>query len=125
MKSNEILDRFNELNKNNNICCTDKELESFLVSGLIFKSGDNYITKNLKPISVEVVKPKELDFDIQLSDLISICENKAKELSINRIYCMSQRCYNKYKQQGFIINKDNNSYYRMFDKELWLVYLMN
>ena len=63
-------------------------------------------------------------FDIELSDLITICESKCKEANIKRIYCMSQSCYNKYKEQGFIITKNSNDYYRLFENELWLVYII-
>lgn len=125
MKSSEILDRFKELNNNNQICCTSSELDSFLVSGLIFKSGSGYITKNLKPVSVQILNPKELNFNIDFNSLIDTCELKAKKLSINKIYCMTTRCYNKYKEKGLIITKGNEDYFRMFDRELWLVHLLD
>lgn len=125
MKSNEVLERFNELNNNNNLCCTPSELESFLVSGLIFKSGDKYITRNFSQVSVTILEPKELTFDIDFNAVISICEEQIKKVPTNKIYCMNTRCYNKYKEDGFIIVKDNQQYFRLFDKELWLIYLID
>lgn len=37
---------------------------------------------------------------------------------------MTESCYNNYKQAGYIINKNNNEYYRYFNNEDWLVYIL-
>ena len=35
---------------------------------------------------------------------------------------MSESCYNKYKENGMIIYQGSEEYFRLFEKELWLVY---
>ena len=124
MNSKEIRERFGEVNKNNNILCTETELQEFLYSGLLFKTGKTYVSRDRQSIKVKLIKDKNYDFDYDLSNLITICEDKCKEANIKRIYCMSQSCYNKYKEQGFIITKNSNDYYRLFENELWLVYII-
>lgn len=122
MTSKEIKERYNELNKDNSILCTATELEEFMVSGLLFKSGKSYIDKNRNEIKVKTIKVKTNNFDLDFNDLISICEEKSKNEKIKRIYCMSESCYNNYKEKGMIISKGSNEYYRLFEQELWLVY---
>lgn len=124
MNSKEIRERFGEINKNNNILCTETELQEFLYSGLLFKTGKSYVTRDKQPIKIKLIKEKNYEFDYDFSSLITICETKCKEADIKRIYCMSESCYNKYKEQGRIINKNSNDYYRLFENELWLVYLI-
>lgn len=124
MNSKEIRERFGEVNKNNSILCTETELQEFLYSGLLFKTGKTYVSRDRQTIKVKLVKEPNYNFDIELSNLITICESKCKEANIKRIYCMSQSCYNKYKEQGFIITKNSNDYYRLFENELWLVYII-
>ena len=124
MNSKEIRERFGEVNKNNNILCTETELQEFLYSGLLFKTGKTYVSRDRQPIKIKLIKEKKYDFDYDFNNLITICESKCKEANIKRIYCMSQSCYNKYKEQGLIINKESRDYYRFFENELWLVYLI-
>lgn len=124
MNSKEIRERFGEVNKNNNILCTETELQEFLYSGLLFKTGKSYVSRDRQPIKIKLIKQKCQEFDYDFNNLITICEEKCKEANIKRIYCMSQSCYNKYKEQGFIITKNSNDYYRLFENELWLVYII-
>ena len=51
-------------------------------------------------------------------------EQIAKTENIKRIYCMSESTYNKYKEQQLIVTKSNIDYYRLYENELWRVYLI-
>lgn len=124
MNSKEIRERFGELNKDNNILCTETELQEFLYSGLLFKTGKTYVTRDRQTIKIKTLKEPKYDFDIDFNNIITICEKKSKEHNIKRIYCMSQSCYNKYKEQGLITTKNSIDYYRLFENELWLVYII-
>ena len=73
-------------------------------------------------VNVDIIKTKVSNFNINLNNLIGICEEKCKSLKINKIYCMSESCYNKYKENGMIISQGSEEYFRLFEKELWLVY---
>lgn len=121
MNSKDVSERFNELNKDSIITCIQKELDDFLFCGLLFKSGNKYVTRNNETIKVKVIKPKEIDFDIDLSDIIDECNKFAKENNEKKIFYMSKRCYNNYKQNNQIINKNNKEYYRCFNNDDWLV----
>lgn len=125
MTSKEIRQRFEELNKDDKILCTDRELEEFLLAGLLFKTGKSYVTRNQKKIKVQVLGTKTYNMSIDLRNLISVCEEKCASNNIKRIYCMSQSCYNNYKEKGLIITKGDSEYYRLFESELWLVYKFN
>ena len=59
MNSKEVKDRFEELNKDNKLICTENELEEFLVCGLLFKSGDNYVTRSNVLVDVDIFKIKQ------------------------------------------------------------------
>lgn len=122
MSSRETLKRFEELNINNTIQCTEAELEEFMMMGLLFKTGRTYINRAQQKIKIDLLKPKIIDFDLDLNNIITICEEKAATEKIKRVYCMSQSCYNNYKEKGMIITQGSNEYYRLFEKELWLVY---
>lgn len=122
MGSKDTLKRFEELNKNNTILCTENELQEFMVMGLLFKTGRSYVTRSQQKIKVNLIETKTYDFDLNFNNLISVCEEKSETEKIKRIYCMSQSCYNNYKEKGMIITQGSNEYYRLFEKELWLVY---
>ena len=121
LNSKDVSERFNELNKDNNIICAQKELEDFLLCGLLFKSGRKYMTRNNEIVKVEVLRPKEVDFDIDLGGIIDECNKFAKENNEKKIFYMSERCYNNYKQGNQIINKNNKEYYRCFNNDDWLI----
>lgn len=125
MDSRSVYNKFNEQNKDGILSCTQKEFDEYMMYGLVLSSGKNYITRIGKKIKVDLIPVKELKFNIQLQNLIQLCEEKSKEIKYKRIYCMSERCYNDYKQRGLIITQDNKEYYRYFDKELWYVYIIN
>lgn len=116
-----IYDKFNEIKNNEESICTEQELEELMMSGLIFKTGDSYITRDMKPVNIRINKPKQFNLDFR--NLIAICEEKVSDKDVKRVYCMDSRCYNKYKEEGLIIKRGEDEYYRLFDKELWLVYV--
>ena len=120
--SNDTIKRFNELNKDNNLICTEQELQEFLVSGLLFETKNHYVDRLHNNVNVDIIKTKVSNYKINLNNLIGICEEKCKSLKINKIYCMSESCYNKYKENGMIISQGSEEYFRLFEKELWLVY---
>lgn len=122
MNSKDTYNRFQELNKDNKIKCTALELEDFLSSGLLFKSGKTYLNRNNQKIKIDLIETKTYNMSINLQNLISICEEKSKNKHIKRIYCISESCYNKYKEMGLIISKGSDEYYRFFESELWLLY---
>ena len=124
MNSREALERFNELNNNNKISCTEDELNNFLMCGLLLKNKNTYVTRNNTTIKIDLIKTKDQNFDINLSSLIVQAEQLAKENNIFRIYCMTEGCYNIYKEQGLIITKQDKEYYKYFEGELWLVNLI-
>ena len=80
------------------------------------------VEENAKRLGIDIIKTKVSNFNINLNNLIGICEEKCKSLKINKIYCMSESCYNKYKENGMIISQGSEEYFRLFEKELWLVY---
>ena len=124
LNSKEIYNRFIELNKYNHIECVEAELNEFLMSGLIFQSGKKYLSRDNKEIYVDLIKSKVSSFDLDLSSIISKCQTLASENNIKRVYCMSERCYNNYKENNLIVNIDNKDYYRYYNNEYWLVYVV-
>ena len=85
--SNDTIKRFNELNKDNNLICTEQELQEFLVSGLLFETKNHYVDRLQNKVNVDIIKTKVSNFNITLNNLIGICEEKCKSLKINKIYC--------------------------------------
>ena len=37
---------------------------------------------------------------------------------------MSQKTYDKYKELGLIVNSNGNEYYKKYEKDMWLIYLI-
>ena len=124
MTGKELTEKLKELNQVSEITCTDTELQEYENYGLLIKSGDKYITRNGKTIKIDLIKTKSFRLTIDLSDLIANCEQIAKTENIKRIYCMSESTYNKYKEQQLIVTKSNIDYYRLYENELWRVYLI-
>lgn len=123
LKGKEISKRFDELNNGNDIICTQAELDSFLMSGLIVKAGDSkYLTMKGQMVKIDVVKDKAKRMTIDFGGLLSQCSIITAKSSNKKVYFMSDKCYNNYDQQGLIIHDGLNDYYRLFEKELWLVY---
>ena len=124
MSSKNVYEKFKELNKNNVITCTEQDLQEFIMYGLILQTGEDYVTRDNKKLNVDLIKNKELKFNLNFQNLIQVSNKIYKQQEIKKVYFMSSRCYNMYKQQGLIINKDNKEYYRLFDKDLWLVHIL-
>lgn len=124
MSSKNVYEKFKELNKNNVITCTEQDLQEFIMYGLILQTGEDYVTRDNKKLNVDLIKNKELKFNLNFQNLVQVSNKIYKQQEIKKVYFMSSRCYNMYKQQGLIINKDNKEYYRLFDKDLWLVYIL-
>lgn len=122
LKGKELTEKLKELNSVDNIICGEQELNEYIMYGLLVQVGNKYITRTGKSISVDLVKQKR--FNIDLSQLISKCNELAKQNKIKRIYCMTQTTYNMYKQKQLIIEKQNVEYFRLFDNELWQIYII-
>lgn len=118
MKIN-IYDKYKQAIVDNNLICTSKELEEYLMYGLLVSIKDKYYDRNNNIITVDVQQPKS--FNINLSSLISSSISLAKKNYVKRIYCMSTNTYNRYKENGLIIDKDNKEYFCKFNNEEWLI----
>ena len=123
--SNIVFEKFKDLKKDNIIECTQNDLDEFIMYGLLFKTGNNYITRDKQTININLIEPKQYKFNINLSSLIDQCNELSSKYKIKRIYCMTSRCYNTYKEKGYIVTINNIDYYRIFDKELWLVNILD
>lgn len=124
MNGKEITSKLQELNTVNEITCTEVELGDYIKYGLLMQDGDKYINRYGKTICVNVLKTKNYRFSIDLSGIIHTCDEIALKEKINRIYCMTEKTFNKYKEQHLIITKSNINYYRLFENELWRVVIV-
>lgn len=121
MSSKDIRLRFQELFNNDNVICTEQELNEFLSCGLIIKSKNKYYDRQNNIIKIDVIENPNNDFNINLKDVINSSIKLSKENNVKKIFCMSDKCFNQLSSEGYIITKDNKQYYRYFDKELWLI----
>lgn len=121
MSSKNVYDKFKDLSKDDKLVCTKKDLDEFILYGILLQSGGKYITRDNKFVEVDLIKTKQIGFDLDLRYLIQQGNHLYKQTKHNKIYFMTEGCYKRYKEQGFIITKNNQDFYRMFDKELWLV----
>lgn len=121
MTSKEVTNRFNELKTDNKLNCTESELEEFISYGLLIKSNNIYKTRFNEDVTVDIIKVKTNNLTINLSSVIQLCLAESKSNNYKKIYCMTSRCYNKYKELGLIILKNNKEYYRYYSDDLWLV----
>lgn len=124
MNGKEIEQRFNQLLNNKKFTCTADEFDLFVNYGLLIKSGKKYVTRNNSKVNLDVIETKTYNMTINLSNIISNCEVLCKNANMKRIYCMTKELYDKYDKLGLILVKDNNLYYRLFENELWLVYII-
>ena len=123
MSDVDIFKRFNELYKDDKISCTQVELDTFLNYGLLLSFSDKYVTRNNKPVNIDLIESKTYNLNINLNSLIAHCNMLSKKTNYKKIFCMSQSCYNKYKQDGLIIQDGENEYYKDIDQ--WLVYIIS
>lgn len=124
LNGKEIEQRFNQLLNNKKFTCTADEFDLFVNYGLLIKSGKKYVTRNNSKVNLDVIETKTYNMTINLSNIISNCEVLCKNANMKRIYCMTKELYDKYDKLGLILVKDNNVYYRLFENELWLVYII-
>lgn len=124
MNGKELTDKLKELNTVDSIVCSDTELKEYIAYGLLISVGNKYMTRTGKTISVNLLKQKTYRFNIDLSNIIYNCEQLTKDNKIKRVYCMTQATYNKYKEQQLIIQKQNTEYFRLFENELWQIYVL-
>ena len=124
MNGKEQTEKLNELNQISKLTCTDDELNEYVGCGLLFQTGNKFMTRNGKVIDVDIIKSKNYKFNIDLGDLISMCEDVSKKEHIKRIYCMTEKTYNIYKNKQLIISKGDIEYYRLFENELWRVIIL-
>lgn len=117
-----IYSMYEESVKDNVLVCTQEELNNYNMCGLIRKSKGNYIDRNNRIITVDLVKPTT--FNINLQGLITKCDELSQKHNEKRIYCVSSKTYDKLKQQGFVITKNGLEFYRLYDKEFWLLYVL-
>ncbi len=122
LKGKELTDKLKELNSVDTIVCDENELNEYILYGLLMPNGKSYLTRTGKSISVSLVKPQT--FNINLSNIINMCDELSKSEKVNRIFCMTQKTYDKYKAQQLIIQKQDISYYRIFENELWRVLII-
>lgn len=126
MSSRSIYERFKDSNKDNNVLeCTKQDLEEYIMYGLVLKTGKKYVNRNNQELKLDLIKTIEIDFDLNLSNILKSSQELAKENKVTRIYCMTDKCYKHYKDVGLIIQVQGKDYFRLFDKELWLVNLIN
>lgn len=125
MNSKDIYTKFKELSENDKFSCTQTELDEFMMYGLVFKTNDTYVNRNKQLLNINIIKPINHRFNLDFTGLIQSCNELYKKNHYKKIYCMSSRCYNKYKEQGLIIQINDLEYYRLFDKDLWLVNIIN
>lgn len=120
MSTGSVDVRFRELIGQENIICSKQDIEEFVAYGLLFDLGNNrYVTRDNRQLDISIIKPSQMN--INLTSIIQQGTQKAKEFGVNKIYFMSQRCYDKYKQDGLIISKKGNDYYRLFNNDEWLI----
>ncbi len=121
MYNKVVRDRFKEIIDSDNKVCTEVELQDFIKEGLIKEINGKLYSKNGIKYDIDIVYNNKYSMNINLSGLISQCEQLAKEFSTNKIYCMTKKTYDRYMQNGYIINMRGKDYYRYFDNEFWLV----
>lgn len=124
MNGSNISGIIKELNNTGELQCTEKDLQEYLCYGILIQGNDGYITRTGNKVNVDVIKPKNFKFNIDLGDIINRCENIASTEHIKRIYCMTEETYKKYKDRQLIITKSNVDYYRLFENELWRILII-
>ena len=122
LNSKEVAQKFNEMKKDLTISCTELEMNEFLLCGLLFKSKDKYFTMNGKEMKVDLIKTKTHTMNIDLRNIIYTCEDLVKDSKIKKVYCLSDKSYNEYKNDGLIVTKNNIEYYRLFENDMWLIH---
>lgn len=120
----ELEQRFNQLLSNKKFTCTSDEFDMFVNYGLLLKSGKKYVTRNNVMVNLEILENKTYNMTINLSGLIGKCTEIGKEYATNKVYCMSTELYNMYEKSGLILNRGSKKYFRLFENELWAVFII-
>ena len=113
----KIQDKFKESKVNSNLNCTKSELDEYLAYGLLLKQNNKYYDRELNEINI--VQPSALNINLQNILITGI--NISKSSYKKRVYCMTEKLYNKYKEMGYIINKEQKEYFRVYNNEEWLI----
>lgn len=124
MNSKDVESRFNELISSDKFICSKEELELFELHGLLLKSGKKFITRTGKLIKVDVLKQREFSFTEDFAELICACNALHNECDECKIYCMTKELLDRYTDESLIVEKDGKQYFRKFQNEYWLVYLI-
>ena len=119
-----VEDRFNEILGNKDFVCTQEEFNTFNNYGYLFKTGNKYVTRSGRIIDVSIISPKSDKLTIDLTSIMVLAQEKAHNSNVKRVFCMNQSSLDKYKECGMIIEKNGNSFFRVYDNELWLVVLI-
>ena len=122
MKTDSIYEDFKQLIEQDKPVCTKEDLDKLLLYGLIIETPNGYYTRSNNKVELTLVKPKSMNIDF--TGIISNGISLSKKLHCNRVYYMSKGCYEKYKQLGYIIKIDEQDYYRLYNKEPWIVVIL-
>lgn len=116
-----IRELYEDCLNNNSLCCTDKQIEEFLSCGIIFKTNDGcYVDSFGEKLTINLIKPQ--NFNINLNNILEAGIDYSKKNKFKKIYYMTSNLYEKYKNSGLIIVKEDREYFRLFVDEYWLVY---
>lgn len=121
MRNKDIEERFNDLSDSNVIKCTLEEFENFQAYGYLIQTGNTYLTKLGKKVTVELINMNVQSMNIDLTNVIDVAIDVSKKIKYKRIYCMSNDTFSKYCDRGCIITLENNNYYKTINNELWYV----
>lgn len=124
MKSKDIEERFNDLISSEKFICTQEEFDDFQNYGYLIPMGKAYLTRVGKKVNVDIIKQKAHILNLDLSGLINGAIKMSKDNNFKRIYCMSENTYNKYLEKGYVVEKNNKKYYRLFEGEMWLIMII-
>lgn len=121
MKSSDVYDRYNELCQGDKFICSEPELNDFRLYGLILGSKDKYVLRDLPKKEIEVISNQDYKLNLDFSKLLNVDLTGCKT---NKVYYMSKKTYDKYKEENLIISRGGREYYRLFTNEEWLVILL-
>lgn len=118
----DVKKRFEEVNIGKELVCTQPELESFVSYGLLFGCGEKYVTRDGAKVVVIEIPDNNYQLRLNFRNLLDVGASLCTTSKNKRIYCMSEATFDKYNQQGLIIEQGGDFYYRMFENELWKIY---
>lgn len=120
MSSKDVEIRFKEFINSKYLTCNKKELQEFQDYGYIFYTKKGFVTRDGEFINIKVI-----NMNLNVSNVISLCEDFAKKNYYKKIYCMSKRLYNEYDDKGLIVNCEGRDFYKSANvDDMWLVYIV-